>query len=285
LRDVVDMTGFFIPEGPVVQVAGRGGRKEVLRDKDDRVIYDGPLVVLVNQQSASASEIIAAALQDYGRAVIVGSTSTFGKGTVQRFIDLDRTVPGLSEVKPLGTVKLTMQKYYRINGGSVQLRGVMPDIVLPDSRALLETGERQLTAPLPWSDIEPAEFYQDVYRIDFMDNLRELSNNRVAQNPTFQRIQENAKRVKRQRDKDTYPLTLAAYQAMRKAEREEANKYKDLYDQVVISNVTNIDVDLEEIENNESKKDRNADFKEGVGKDVYIEEALNILADMQKLRK
>ncbi|MEO0732713.1 MAG: carboxy terminal-processing peptidase [Bacteroidota bacterium] len=285
LRDVVDMTGFFIPEGPVVQVAGRGGQKEVLRDKDDRVFYDGPLIVLVNQQSASASEILAAALQDYGRAVIVGSTSTFGKGTVQRFIDLDRTVPGLNEVKPLGTVKLTMQKFYRINGGSTQLRGVTPDIVLPDSRALLETGERQQTAPLPWSEIEPAEYYQDVYRIDFMDNLRERSNNRVVQNPTFQRIQENAKRVKRQRDKDTYPLTLAAYQAMRDVEREEAKQYKDLYDQVVITNVTNIDVDLEEIENNESKKDRNTDFKEGVGKDVYIEEALNILADMKELRK
>ncbi len=285
LKDVVDMTGFFIPEGPIVQVAGRGGQKEILRDTDPKVYYDGPLVVLVNQYSASASEILAAALQDYQRAVIVGSSSTFGKGTVQRFIDLDRTIPGLAEVKPLGTVKLTMQKFYRIDGGSTQLRGVVPDIVLPDSRSLIETGERQQTGPLAWSKIDAAEYYQDVYRIDFMDDLRERSNNRVAMNPTFQRIQENAKRVKRQSDQSTYPLSLAAYQALEKANQKEAEQYKDLYDQVVIPGVYNLDVDLEEIQVDESKDARNTDFKKGVSKDVYILEALNIIHDMRQLRK
>ncbi|MEM6770901.1 MAG: carboxy terminal-processing peptidase, partial [Bacteroidota bacterium] len=283
LRDVVDMTGFFIPEGPVVQVAGRGGRKEVLRDKDPSVIYDGPLVVLVNQYSASASEILAAALQDYGRAVIVGSPQTFGKGTVQRFIDLDRTVPGRADVKPLGTIKLTMQKFYRINGGSTQLRGVSSDIVLPDSRALLETGERQQTGPLPWTEIEPAEYQQDVYTIDFMETLRQRSNNRVATNATFRKIQQNAKRVKRQRDLDTYPLTLSAYAAMDAANKKEAEQYKDLYDQVVTPGVANIDVDMEEITVDESKVKENNEFKENVSKDVYIAEALNILADMRDL--
>jgi len=197
----------------------------VLKDKDDRVLYDGPLIVLVNQYSASASEILAAALQDYGRAVIVGSTSTFGKGTVQRFIDLDRTIPGMAEVKPLGTVKLTMQKFYRIDGGSTQLRGVTPDIILPDSRSLLETGERQQESPLAWSQIDPADYYQDVYRIDFMDNLRERSYNRIGQNPTFLRIQENAKRMKRQRDKDTYPLTLSAYRCLHRRSLEYSCGY------------------------------------------------------------
>lgn len=283
LKEVIDMTGFFIPEGPVVQVAGRGQKKRVMRDTDDRVLYDGPLVVLVNQYSASASEILAAALQDYGRAVIVGSNSTFGKGTVQSFLDLDRTIAGLPEVKPLGTVKLTMQKYYRINGGSVQLRGVSPDIVLPDSRSLLETGERQQMAPLAWSQIAPADFYQDVYRIEYMDNLRESSNNRVAQNPTFQLIQENAKRVKRQRDKDTFPLTLAGYQAMKAANEEEAKKYKDLYDMVVNPKVANMEEDLMQIESNDATIERNKDFKKSVSKDVYIEEALNILADMRRM--
>ncbi len=285
LRDVVDMTGFFIPEGPVVQVAGRGGRKEVLRDKDPGVVYDGPLVVLVNQYSASASEILAAALQDYGRAVIVGSPQTFGKGTVQRFIDLDRTVPGRSDVKPLGTVKLTMQKFYRIDGGSTQLRGVSSDIVLPDSRSLLETGERQQTAPLPWTEIEPAEYSQNVYRVDFMETLRERSNNRVANNATFRKIQENAKRVKRQRDRNSFPLTLAEYTAMDEANKKEAEQYKGLYDQVVTAGVANIDVDMEEIEVDESKIKENREFKENVSKDVYIDEALNILADMRSLKR
>ena len=283
LRDVVDMTGFFIPEGPVVQVAGRGGRKEILSDKDPSVIYDGPVVVLVNQYSASASEIIAAALQDYNRAVIVGSTQTFGKGTVQRFIDLDRTVPGRSDVKPLGTVKLTMQKFFRINGGSTQLKGVASDIVLPDSRSLIESGERKQHAALPWTEIESAEYDQDVYRIDFMETLKERSNNRVAINPTFRKIQENAKRVRRQRDFDTYPLTLAEYRAMDERNKEEAKQYEGMFDNIVTEGVTNIEVDLEEILNDESKDARNKDFKKGVSKDVYVEEALNILKDMREL--
>lgn len=285
LRDVVDMTGFFIPEGPVVQVAGRGGRTEVLKDKDPSVVYDGPVVVLVNQYSASASEIIAAALQDYNRAVIVGSTQTFGKGTVQRFIDLDRTVPGRTDVKPLGTVKLTMQKFYRIDGGSTQLRGVASDIVLPDSRSLLETGERQQTAPLEWTEIEPAEYYQDVYRIDFMETLRERSNNRVAQNATFRKIQENAKRVRRQQDFDTYPLTLTDYRALDDDNKAEAEKYKGMFDLVVTEGVDNIQVDLEDILSDESKEKRNREFKQSIGKDVYVEEALSILADMRELKK
>jgi carboxyl-terminal processing protease len=284
LRDVVDMTGFFIPEGPIVQVAGRGGQKEILYDKDPSVIWDGPLVVLVNQYSASASEILAAALQDYGRAVIVGSESTFGKGTVQRFIDMDRTIPGRADIKPLGTVKLTMQKFYRIDGGSTQLRGVQSDIVLPDSRALLENGERQQTGPLAWSSIDPAEYDQDVYRVNFMETLRERSGNRISQNKTFLKIMDNAKRVKRQRDLNTYPLTLSAYQEMDRANKTEAEMYDDLYDDVVIPGVFNIEVDLEEIIADESKVARNDDFKKGVGKDVVIQEALNILHDMRELK-
>lgn len=283
LRDVVDMTGFFIPEGPIVQVAGRGGRKEVLRDKDSRVQYDGPLVVLVNQYSASASEILAAALQDYERAVIVGSTSTFGKGTVQRFIDMDRTLAGRSDIKPLGTVKLTMQKFYRINGGSTQLRGVTPDIVLPDSRSLLQTGEKQQNAPLAWTKIDPADYEQDVYRLRNLDALQERSTVRVAENVTFGRIEENAKRVKRQSDRDSYPLGLSDYENLQRAVRSEAEMYDDLFEDVVNPGVLNLAVDLEPILNDESKSARNDSFKKSVGKDVYIREAVNILNDMIEL--
>ncbi|OAV43734.1 carboxy terminal-processing peptidase [Lewinella sp. 4G2] len=285
LRDVVDMSGFFIPEGPVVQVAGRGKEKEVLSDKDPSVVYDGPLVVLVNQYSASASEILAAALQDYNRAVIVGSPSTFGKGTVQRFIDLDRTIPGRSDVKPLGSVKLTMQKFYRINGGSTQLRGVVPDIILPDSRSLLETGERQQHAPLAWTSIDPAEYEQNVYTIDFMDELAARSNSRVNSNNTFQRIKQNAERVKKQSDRNTYPLALSDYQNLIRANKSEAEMYDDLFDDVVNPGVLNLVVDLEPILQDESKTARNEEFKESVSKDVYIQEAINILADMQELAK
>jgi carboxyl-terminal processing protease len=283
LRDVVDMSGFFIPQGPIVQVAGRGGRKEILSDKDPAVVWDGPLIVLINQYSASASEILAAALQDYNRAVIVGSTQTFGKGTVQRFIDMDRTITGRADIKPLGTVKLTMQKFYRVNGGSTQLRGVVPDIILPDSRSLLETGERQQTGPLPWTEIDPAEYGQDVYQIPFMETLRERSNNRVADNPVFMKIIDNAKRFKRQRDQNTYPLNLSAYRDMTEANKKEAEQYKDLFGNDVNFNVANIEVDMEEITADESKVARNDEFKKGVAKDVYIQEALNIIKDMREM--
>ncbi|MCX8210653.1 MAG: carboxy terminal-processing peptidase [Lewinella sp.] len=284
LRDVVDMSGFFIPQGPIVQVAGRGGRKEILSDKDPAVVWDGPLIVLINQYSASASEILAAALQDYNRAVIVGSTQTFGKGTVQRFIDMDRTITGRADIKPLGTVKLTMQKFYRVNGGSTQLRGVVPDIILPDSRSLLETGERQQTGPLPWTEIDPAEYGQDVYQIPFMETLRERSNNRVADNPVFMKIIDNAKRFKRQRDQDTYPLNLSAYRDMTEANKKEAEQYKDLFGNDVNFNVANIEVDMKEITADESKVARNDEFKKGVAKDVYIQEALNIIKDMREMK-
>lgn len=283
LRDVVDMTGFFIPEGPVVQVAGRESSKEILKDKDRRVQYDGPLVVLVNEYSASASEILAAALQDYNRAVIVGSNSTFGKGTVQRFIDMDQTINGFDDIKPLGTVKLTMQKFYRINGGSTQLRGVTPDIVLPNSRSLLETGEKEQESPLAWTEIEPAKYSQDVYRIRHMDELMERSAVRIAASPTFDRIAENAKRVKRQRDRDTYPLALTDYAELQRTAREEAEQFDGIFDTIVNQGVENLVVDLDPILADESKVARNDDFKQNVGKDVYIREAVNIVHDMIEL--
>jgi carboxyl-terminal processing protease len=283
LRDVVDMTGFFIPEGPVVQVAGRGNKPEILRDKDRRVQYDGPLVVLVNQYSASASEILAAALQDYGRAVIVGSTSTFGKGTVQRFVDLDDAIRGFDEVKPLGTAKLTTQKFYRINGGSTQLRGVTPDIVLPDSRSLLQTGEKEQNAPLAWTEIAPADYGQDIYRIRNLDLLKQRSAERVDRNETFGRIEENAKRVKRQRDRDRFPLALTDFEELQRANRSEAEMYDDLFDDVVNPGVLNLQVDLEPILADESKSARNEDFKQSVKKDVYIREAVNIVEDLIEL--
>src|SRR6185312_10913031 len=132
LYDVVQMAGLFIEEGPIVQVKDREGKAQILRDKDKSVLYDGPLAVMVNELSASASEIFAAAIQDYKRGVIIGSTSTYGKGTVQRNIGLDFASNLLGSNSDLGTVKLTLQKFYRINGGSTQLKGVASDIVLSD---------------------------------------------------------------------------------------------------------------------------------------------------------
>jgi carboxyl-terminal processing protease len=155
LYDVVQMVGLFIPEGPVVQVKDREGNPQILRDRDKGVLYDGPLAVMVNEFSASASEIFAAAIQDYGRGVVLGSTSTYGKGTVQRNIGLEPNSGILSkEVADLGTIKLTLQKFYRINGGSTQLKGVTPHIVLPDQYETLKYREKDNPDALPWDEIQ-----------------------------------------------------------------------------------------------------------------------------------
>lgn len=280
LADVVKMTGFFIPEGPVVQVQDRRNMTDVLRDTDERVQYNGPLAIMVNSGSASASEIIAAALQDYDRAVIVGSSSTFGKGTVQRFIDLDRTLRGFDEVKPLGTIKLTMQKFFRINGGSTQLRGVVPDIILPDAFSLLESGEKKQEHAMEWTKIAPVEYEQNTFRISNMDALKKRSAERVSNNPTFALVEENAVRFKHIRDRNTFPLSIPAYQARKASDEEEAKKFKGIFKAEVNHGVRNLEVDLPTFEADESKQARNEAFLKDVKRDVYIQETINIVHDL-----
>ena len=159
LKTVVDITGFFIDKGPVVQVKTTGGAKDVLSDEDPTIVWDGSLVVMVNQFSASASEILAAALQDYKRAIILGSKQTFGKGTVQNVIDLNRIISGGTH-GDLGAVKVTTDKFYRINGGSTQLEGVRSDIVLKNQYSYIEVGEKDQESPLTWDKIEPTIYKQ-----------------------------------------------------------------------------------------------------------------------------
>ena len=280
LRDVVKMTGLFVKKGPVVQVKARGRDPEVLRDVDSRVQYDGELIVMVNAYSASASEILAAALQDYERALIVGSPSTFGKGTVQRFINLDRTIRGFSEVKPLGELKLTTQKFYRIDGGSTQLRGVTPDIVLPDNFYYIKTGERDREYAMPWSEIAAVDYSQDVLNVGKVPQLREKSERRIALNTTFQRILENAKRLEEQREDTSYPVYLEGYRKMVKEREEQSKAFENLMDKEVIEGIQNLPQDIPSIEQDESKQARNEDWVKKVAKDIYIKETMNILHDM-----
>ncbi|MEO0787040.1 MAG: carboxy terminal-processing peptidase [Bacteroidota bacterium] len=286
LSDVIDMSGFFIPQGPIVQVEGRGGRTRKQDDSDESVQYDGPLVVMVNQSSASASEILAAAMQDYQRAVIVGSEQTFGKGTVQRFIDLDRALPGHADVKPLGSMKLTTQKFYRINGGSTQLRGVSSDIVLPDAYSYLESGEQRQANPLDWTEIDAADYEQDVFRISTrtMNELRRRSEQRLSNSDIFAQIDANARRIKRLRDRDSYPLEYDTYVAEDQARRQEAEQYDELFEAIVNAGVYNLEEDMASIEVDESRIARNEDFIDKVSRDVYIEESINIIKDLIELQ-
>jgi len=286
LRDVIDMTGLFIEDGPIVQVKPRNKEAYVYDDEDEEVHYTGPLVVMVNQFSASASEILAAALQDYNRAVIIGSNSTFGKGTVQRFVDLDRAYRDYEELKPMGNLKITMQKFYRIDGGSTQLRGVVPDIILPDNYHYLETGEKDYDNAMEWTEIEPVPYNQDVYQITSKNSIVENSKKRISANPTFQMVLENAERLKRNQDDSRYPLDLNAFSALREGREAEAEKYDGLFeDDIENLQVSNLEVDLDYINLDESRVARNDDWIDGVKKDIYLEEALYVIKDMMKNHK
>jgi carboxyl-terminal processing protease len=198
LDEAIKMTGLFITQGPVVQVKESGGDIEVLKDRDPSVAYSGPLIILVNKLSASASEIFAAALQDYGRAVIVGDSSTFGKGTVQTLLELGRFIPLLGgSSNDAGALKLTVQKFYRVAGGSTQLHGVSSDVVLPSLSDNSEIGESALERPLPYDEVEPAAIdIANNHKQLFVDDLKKRSNNRIAQDQSFQDILADAKELK-----------------------------------------------------------------------------------------
>lgn len=287
LGEAIKMAGLFIESGPIVQVKSRTKEAEVYRDVDKRVQYDGPLAVMTNNFSASASEIVAAALQDYDRAVVIGTESTHGKGSVQRIYDMDRVVRGNDDIKPLGNIKVTMQKYYRIDGGSVQLRGVTPDIVLPDNYQEIELGEAQEDHPLPWTEIDPLEYSQSTYVVTskYMDKLRKKSQKRIEANTNFQLINENAKRVAKNRDDIEYPLNLEAYQAFAAQRKAEADRFKDISEKGVDIKANNLKADYNYIHENEKNEALNKDFVKSVSKDIYIKETINVLHDLIDIKK
>jgi carboxyl-terminal processing protease len=288
LRDVVKMSGLFIEEGPIVQVKNRFDKPDVLNDTDPSVQYNGPFIVMVNEFSASASEILAAAMQDYGRAIIVGSP-TYGKGTVQRFFDLDRAVSGNpvadnnESIKPLGQIKITIQKFFRVNGGSTQLKGVTPDILLPDNYTEVNVGERDNEYPMPWTQIQPVKYTQNV--VDFRKGLSKISDNsrkRVSSNETFKQIMENAKRIKAQRDESSYSLNMKSFRDYEKKQKEIAKKYNDSMKPIDGFVAENLSEDLASLTaaKDSSKTVRNTEWLKDVKKDVHLYETLMIMKDM-----
>jgi len=224
LEEAVNLTGLFISEGPVVQIRDRRNRVGTLDDENPTTSYDGPLVVLVDHLSASASEIVAAALQDYGRAIIIGDNSTFGKGTVQKLEDLDRRV----RAKNSGALKLTVQKFYRVSGGSTQYKGVVPDIMLPSVLDAAKINESSLKNALPYDEIPPAKF-SPVDRVSrFLDALRAASVRRTAADPEFKYISEDLARFKKESEEKTISLNEEERRAkMKAAEQQEAMRKKE----------------------------------------------------------
>lgn len=278
LYDVVQMVGLFIEKGPVVQVKDRDGKPSILEDKDRSVLYDGPLAVMVNEFSASASEIFAAAIQDYGRGVIIGSTSTYGKGTVQRNIGLDPESGFLSSNSELGTVKLTLQKFYRVNGGSTQLKGVYSDIVLPDNYEYLKFREKDEPDALPWDEINKAtiKHWSSGYEIS---SLQKLSNDRLENSPAFKLIKENTEWLAKQNDK-VYSLNLEKFQKEQKAIRATIRQTETLKKLEGEMDIASLPQDKDRFSYDKGKQDRFDQWIKNLRKDIYIDQASKITADM-----
>lgn len=278
LKTVVDMAGLFIEDGPIVQVRETGSQKEVLKDTDRSITWDGPLVIMVNELSASASEILAAAMQDYKRAIIIGSKQTYGKGTVQNVLDLNRMVRNSSH-GDLGALKLTRQKFYRINGGSTQLEGVKSDIAVPDRYSFIDIGERDQENPLPWDKITPVDY--DVWDSYFdYDATISKSKQRMANNQQLKLIEQSAKWAKKQMDDNTYSLNYKKYKEELKLNEEQAKQFDAISDYKTNLTFNSLPYEQKMFEQDTVLKQKRERWHENLSKDVYVEEALNVLDDL-----
>ena len=283
LRDAIQISGLFIESGPVVQVRDRIQSSRTHRDPDNEIKYDGPLVVMVNRFSASASEITAAALQDYGRALIVGENS-FGKGTVQRFIDLDRAMD--QKYRPAGSLKLTIQKFYRITGKTTQVQGVAPDIKLPDPYAYLEFGEKELDHVLPFDEIKPVLYKKWKASKFDVKSLGKKSGKRVKKNDTFTTIDQYAQMLKQRQDKTGQTLNYKTFVAEQKVLKEESKKFENLkfdhktFDVDIMSSVASSGSESEELTSVRVKSGER--WLKDINSDVYIYEATQVVSDMIK---
>jgi carboxyl-terminal processing protease len=280
LYDVVQIAGYFIPEGPIVQVKDKEGMPSVLRDRDKNVLYDGPLAIMVNEFSASASEIFAAAMQDYDRGVVVGSTSTYGKGTVQRNLELrpETSLINNNESAELGTIKLTLQKFYRINGGSTQLKGVAPHIVLPDQYETLKYREKDNPDAMPWDEIQKASYVKSTPNFD-LELLKQKSAKRVEENASFIAISEIGKLIEKSNLK-TYSLNFNKYKEEQKLLREGFKKIEETNKTQKALMVTMLGEDEKKLASDKDKLERRKQWINNLSKDLYLSETTKIVSDM-----
>ena len=283
LKTVVDITGFFIEKGPVVQVKSIGGRKEVLRDNDPSILWDGPLVVLVNEFSASASEILAAALQDYNRAVILGSKQTYGKGTVQNIVDLNNVISG-NTYGDLGSLKITTDKFYRVNGGSTQLEGVKSDIIFPNRYSYIDIGEKDLENPLSWDKIDPARYNNSGNIFNYSKVISD-SKERINTNEYFALIDEHASWIKSQQDDKIVSLDYLTYKGDLESSKSQNNKLKRIeeFESPYIFQWNNTN-DKEDNSYNDDIKEKRDRWIESLKKDIYVNEAMNLLRDLSSIK-
>ncbi|MDR1668225.1 MAG: carboxy terminal-processing peptidase [Bacteroidales bacterium] len=284
LPDAIRMSGLFVGNGPIVQTKESHGLPRVMQSVgNSAAAYDGPLVILVNSISASASEILAAAMQDYRRAVIIGGPGTYGKGTVQTLADLDGLLSsssGLSRYKPLGSLKLTIQKFYRINGGSTQLKGVTPDIVLPDIYSELGVGERFEDNSLSWSSVQPAKY--NVWKNPVpVNHLQQKSRERTSKSNEFQMLNEQIVTMKRLKNESLLSLNLEKFQqteAQRNAENKLFDEFNKKENHLAIEAPTE---DKARLAGDSIKINRSQKWIAGLKKDIFLEEAVAVIGDLK----
>jgi carboxyl-terminal processing protease len=282
LYDVVDMAGLFIEDGPICQVKGRDEKSTVLKDRDKNVLYSGPLAVMVDELSASASEIFAAAIQDYNRGVIVGSSSTYGKGTVQRSISLDPEAENILFKKTtpegLGDVKLTFRKFYRINGGATQLKGVTPDVVIPDRLEYLKLREKDNPDALSWDEISKASYnpWSPGYNLN---TVVRSANEQLGNNAVFKSIREGVKWLDQNMDKQ-YSLNLDKFRTEQRKMRATFKQLDSLTKLAIDLNVNNTATDLAKLSGDKDKTEKNKQWLQKISDDVYIDETVKVLNNM-----
>ena len=279
LEDARMISGLFIEKGPIVQVKAHTGAVDILTDTDPAIDFQKPVIVLINRFSASASEIVAAALQDYGRAIIVGGEFSHGKGTVQAVVDLDGYVsPMAKSYSPLGALKITIQKFYRVNGSSTQYKGVTPDIILPDQFAHLESGEKFLDYSIPWGEVKPVKFKKWKSTFD-VKQLRTNSLSRIKNNEKFQHILDAMKWYKDQKEKTKRSLSAADFDKERKEIREKTDSFKKEQEskELVVRDLSP--------SKDKAHLEKFEEFSKTLRKDAVIEESMHILQDMLKMSK
>ena len=287
LKDAEEMSGLFIKEGPIVQIKGQG-EIDVLKDTNTNITYDGPLIVMVNRFSASASEILAGAMQDYKRAVIVGGEHTHGKGTVQAILDFNSTPLMNFLNKDLGGLKITVQKFYRITGASTQFKGVTPDIILPDPMAYADNREQDLDYAIPWDQVDAQE-YKEWDKFSYgLPLLKKRSEKRVSKSERFNRIKESIEYLTKKKDETKVSLNLKEVLAEDEKNKKVTDRLKEKEeskDLVVLDFEKSLMAHEkinpgEEVRWKEDFEQRKKDWVKSLVEDPMIEETMFIMDDM-----
>ena len=279
LQTAVDIAGLFIDKGPIVQVKSTVSKTEVLRDQDDKTLWDGPMVILVNELSASASEILAAALQDYERAIVLGSKQTFGKGTVQNVVDLNRFLSN-STYGNLGALKITTDKFYRINGGSTQLEGVKSDVITPDRYSYVDIGERDEDNPMSWDQITPLIYTKWHGYLNY-DEVIKQSQDRVNNHPIFKLVDQDAKWIEQRQNDKSIALNYQEYVSELEADRTYADQFDAVKEYYNNLEFTIAPAEQERITKDSIFREKRERWFSDLTEDYYVEEAVNILDELK----